>query len=119
MGYDVYDFNFGEVDFSKADPTFSSSFAYPEGTIIVGFFEVCTTSTSKGKGKGSGSTTTTSCDTVTTAQSAAGAIEYTTPNNGGGGDPNTNVPEPSTWALLLASIFGADALRRYARRRAV
>lgn len=30
----------------------------------------------------------------------------------------TGVPEPSTWALLLAGIFGAGAMARYARRDA-
>src|SRR5215469_2304295 len=64
-GYDVYDLDFGEVDFGVSDPTFDSSFAYPAGTIIVGFLEFCAT-TKHG----------TSCDTVSTAQSAAGAIEF-------------------------------------------
>jgi len=101
-GYDVYDFDFGEVDFSANDPSFSSSFAYPEGTIIVGFLQYCATTTKHG-------TSTTTCDLVSTAQSAAGAIEFTN---------NTNVPEPATWALLLGGLIGVSTLARYTRRSA-
>jgi len=96
-GYDVYDLDFGEVDFGVSDPTFDSSFAYPAGTIIVGFLEFCAT-TKHG----------TSCDTVSTAQSAAGAIEF----------GSTTIPESPTWALLFASLFGAGAMARYSRLRA-
>ncbi len=94
-GYQVYDFSFGTVNFSKKDPTFSSSFSYPAGTIITAFF--CD---SFGQ---SGACT----DWVSTAQSAALAIEKR------GIIP---APEPMTLSLFGIGLLGMGAFSR--RRKA-
>lgn len=88
-GYIVYDFTFGNVSYGQGKPpTFSSTFAYPAGTIITAF--LCA-STSGGK-----------CTSwVSTAQSAALAVEYQA----------KKIPEPASLVVLLVGLLGISAVR--------
>lgn len=100
-GYFDYQFDFGSVTFGSAtDPTFTTSFVAPAGTIITAFTSVTTETCHRDH-------CTFSTDWTPTANSAA-IIE----TSSGGGTNGGPVPEPMTLSLLGAGLAGAAALRR-------
>jgi len=85
-----YVFDFGSVTFgSTTDPTFKSTFSFPEGTIITAFAKSC---------QG------TSCSFTATPNSEALLI-----------DTPIRVPEPASAAILLSGLFGIGLFRRSRR----
>lgn len=93
-GYFVYQYNFGAVNFGSNDPTFSTSFTLPIGTVINAFFK------------------TTSCkkDVCTDSWLA-------TPNSQSliiidGREPPPPLPEPATLSLFGAGLLGVRYLKR-------
>jgi hypothetical protein len=103
-GYVDYQFDFGNVTFgSVTDPTFSTDFSFPEGTIITAFADTVTTSCKTHKGV---TTCTDHNDWTATANSAALIIDS---------PPPTPVPEPSSAPALVGSLMlFAFAVRRRA-----
>jgi hypothetical protein len=96
-GYFVYQYNFGAVNFGSNDPTFSTSFTLPIGTVINGYFQ------------------TTSCK-----KDVCTDIWLATPNSQSmiitDGTPPPRLPEPATLSLVGAGLIGVRYLRR--RRKA-
>jgi hypothetical protein len=121
-GYYVYQFAFGNVAFSATtDPTFSTLFNVPAGSVIVAFYEqafvYCKVKPKKGQ----------SCPPVDVANyyawtktpSSQAIIE--TAGNGTEGNclPGTVcTPEPITLSLFGAGLAGAAVLRRRRKMRA-
>lgn len=96
-GYDVYQFDFGSVTFgSKTDPTFSTSFDFPEGSFILAYADTQTCTTKHGS---------TTCSDTWKATANSSALLIDSP-----------VPEPSSAAALIAGLFGLAAI--YRRRQA-
>lgn len=95
-GYYVYTLNFGSVAFSSnTDPTFSSSFSYPAGTVVTAFADQVT-----GKGDGAKS------GWISTAQSGALLVGYAP----------VPVPEPDSLALVGGAFIGLAGLWLLRRR---
>jgi len=90
-GYYDYVFDFGDVTFgSNTDPTFSTSFEFPEGTIITAFTE--TQSCKKGV-----------CTDNYTSTASSSALIIDTP---------ASVPEPSPVLVLAGGLLGLGYLLR-------
>lgn len=92
-GYFVYQYDFGTVSFGSNDPTFSTSFSLPIGTVINGFFK--TTTCKKDKCTDSWLATPNSQSLIITD-----------------GTPPPSVPEPATLSLLGAGLLGVRFLKR-------
>ena len=93
-GYFDYSFDFGSVTFgSLTDPTFTSSFLYPAGTIILAFADVQTCKKNV-------------CTDDWTATAPSSAILETR------GITVKKIPEPLTLSFLGAGLAGLAALRR-------
>jgi hypothetical protein len=93
-GYFVYQYNFGAVTFGTSDPTFSTNFALPVGTVINGFFNAYT------------------CD----KKGNCGYSWLATPNSQSliitDGTPPPPLPEPATLSLVGAGLLGVRFLKR-------
>jgi len=89
LGYFVYMFNFGSVNFGTNDPLFATSYVFPVGSIVTAFFNKadCTRK----------------C-WVATANSSALIITNGTPPPG--------IPEPATLSLLGAGLIALRSLKR-------
>ncbi|HTO40143.1 MAG TPA: PEP-CTERM sorting domain-containing protein [Rhizomicrobium sp.] len=86
LGYFVYTFDFGSVNFGTNDPQFATSYVFPVGSIVTAFFNIadCTRD----------------C-WIATANSSALIITN-----------DTDVPEPATLSLLGAGLIALRSLRR-------
>lgn len=93
-GYFVYQFAFGNVDFGTANPTFTTSYTLPDGTIILAYQDaglVC-------HGP--------NCSEQWTSTANSGAL-FLDPRQ-----PPPGVPEPATLSLIGAGLAGVRFLRR-------
>lgn len=93
-GYFVYQYDFGAVNFGSNDPTFSTSFTLPIGTVINGFLK--TTTCKKDV-----------CTDTWLATPNSQSLIITDPNH-----PPPVLPEPATLSLLGAGLLGVRFLRR-------
>lgn len=116
-GYYVYQFAFGNVAFSAStDPTFSTLFNIPAGSIIVAFYEETTLSCSiqlTGPDKICPTNDIITSYDWTKTPSSQALIETGGNGTEGGCIPGTVcTPEPITLSLFGAGLAGAAALRR-------
>jgi hypothetical protein len=97
-GYFDYVFDFGSVTFgSLTDPSFTSTFIYPTGTVILAFADTQTCTTKHGV---------TTCTDDWTATANSSAILET------GGQRVHRVPEPATLSILGIGVVGLWAFFR-------
>jgi hypothetical protein len=89
-GYFVYQYDFGTVSFGSNDPTFSTNFALPIGTVINGFFHIA------------------DCDRKCwLATPNSQSLIISDPNH-----PPPPLPEPATLSLFGAGLLGFRFLKR-------
>jgi hypothetical protein len=89
-GYFVYQYDFGTVSFGSNDPTFSTNFQLPIGTVINGFFHIA------------------DCDQKCwLATPNSQSLIISDPNH-----PPPPLPEPATLSLFGAGLLGFRFLKR-------